>query len=474
MLLAPILIFAQGMMPFANVTHSAVCADGNIRVRWIDATAGEMPIECLYNLNGGTWQTASQGETEAEAWIPYQYGQQMRFRLRSEMSYEGESVAYMSAAYLVADTFPPSLNRMGYIGADPTGDSLMVYTPNLDITSTYMAATEGKIYCAMGNASSLFPTFNSITSYNVYMMTLFNALSPNEEIAYAMVYTFNIAGFISPGLYKLGVDAEQNPTFTRLGNIQSNVNDGKLYLACNIADLTADPDFGAWMGSGDLLAMIGATMRVDINLSTMEPELAFGDNSGVGMIEFTDHHINASANTLPELTNPGTDALSVWVVYSDANGDYPLQAEYQGYDGIDYPMLQTGVTAEGLVFSTYIPVGLMGGHFSFTDNGMDYVTLQFDWVPVSDPVIPGVPVSLSMPNPFRTAGEVSIKGLGDNPISVEVYNLRGQKMGIIHQGRTHAFRWDGRVNGVALPNGIYMMKVNSPSGTHTRRFAVIK
>lgn len=473
-LLFSTLLVAQEMMPFSNVTHSAVCADGNLRVRWIDATQGEMPIECHYNLNNSAWQAATLGEYPGEALVPYQYGQQLRYHLRSESSYEGESMTSMTAAYLGADTFPPALNRMGYIGADPLGDSLMVYAPNLDITSTYMAATDSKIYCAMGNASNAFPTFTNITTYNVYMMMIVNPLSPNMETAFAMVYTFNIAGFISPGLYKLGADAEQNPVFTRLGNIQSSVTGGKLFMACNIADLTADPDFGAWQGSGDVLALIGTTMRVNMNLTTLEPDLAIGDNSGVGIIEFTDHYVNSPFNSLPQLLSPGTDGMSVWVVYSDADGDFPLEAEYQGYDGIDYPMIQTGFTEEGRVFRTVIPNNLMGGHFSFSDNQMDYVTMQFDWVPVSDPVQPAAVVALSMPNPFRGPADIEIKGLPENDVHVEVFNLRGQKLGVIHSGRAHSFRWDGRISGSALPNGIYLMKVSSSAGVHTRRFAIIK
>ena len=249
---------AQETMPFGVVDHSAVCADGFMRLQWTDLTGGANPIACFYSINNGAWVEAAPGSMpNSEALVPYQYGQLLRYRLHTLMEYEGESIAFMNAAYLGADAFPPTLDRMGLVGTDPTGDSLMVYALPLDLTSAYNAITPAKIYISLGNASNAFPTFVSLNSYNAYMTMVMNPAG-SQEVSYALLYTFNIPGLISPGLYKLGVDAEQNPTFTRLGNIQSTVSGGKPYMACNIADLTADPDFGAWPNDQNMLALVSA------------------------------------------------------------------------------------------------------------------------------------------------------------------------------------------------------------------------
>jgi len=469
------LLSAQEAMPFGMLGHSAVCADGFMRVMWEDITGGETPIMCYYSINSGAWQQAAPGSvTNSEALVPYQYGQQLRYRLRAEMIYEGESIAFMNAPYLAEDAFPPTLDHMGLVGTDATGDSVMVYALPLDLTSGYLAATPSKLYISLGNAANAFPTFVSLTSYNAYMTMVMNPAAASTEVSYAMLYTFNIPGLISPGLYKLGVDAEQNPTFTRLGNIQSSVSGGKLYMACNVADLTADPDFGAWPNDANMLALVSATMRININLDTMQPDIGFADYGTLGVAEFTDNYFSAPYNTLPVLDAPVMDGGELHVSYFDANGDTPLLAQFQGVSGNVYTMYPYSQEGDNVIFGC-IPDGLEeGGTFRFSDNLVNMVELPFDWTPVSDEVLPQPRLEVRMPNPIRAPAEITVKGTDPGVVKVELYNLKGQHLGVLHQGTAGSFRWDGTANGTPLANGIYLLKASNANRSTLRRFAILK
>lgn len=473
MLLLCATLAAQEAMPFGGITHSAVCADGLMRMQWVDATGGMNPITCYYSLNDGAWVEAAQGSIpNSEALVPYQYGQQLRYRLRTEIEYESESIAFMNAPYLAADTFPPSLDRMGLIGTDATGDSVMVYALALDITSCYMAATSTKIYNTMGNAANSFPTFVSLTSYNAYMTMIMNP-EGNPDVAYAMLHTFNIPGVISPGLYKLGVDTEQNPTFTRLGNIQSSVSGGKLYMACNIADLTADVDFGAWPNTGNMLGMVSATMRINIDTGTMQPDIGFADYGTMGVMEYTNYSFNAPYNTLPVLSNPTWDQGDLRVNYFDANGDTPLLAQFQSTSGNVYEMYPSFTGPDSVFYACYPETWGEAGTFRFSDNLVNIVELQYAGTPVADDVLPPARMEVQMPNPFRGSAEVVVKG-ATGTLHVELFNLKGQNLGVLYQGSPGNFRWDGSIKGKPVGNGLYFLKVSSANGSILHRFAIVK
>ncbi|MGC9362532.1 MAG: T9SS type A sorting domain-containing protein, partial [Candidatus Syntrophosphaera sp.] len=237
------LLAAQVDMPFGDLRHSSRDSAGNIHLRWQDLTCGAVPTQSYYSTNGGDWQEAANTEHSTgirEALVPYEFGQFQRHRLRVEMEVMEESVAYLNPAYLAEDAFPPSTGSMAWIGTDATGDSMTVYSPNLDFTSTWFACSDTKFYAALENVSGAFPTINSLTSYNAWAAAIVNPETVADSIGYAMIYTFNMPGVIAPGLYKIGMDFSGTPYFEQIGSIQSQVSGGKLFLACDITDITAD------------------------------------------------------------------------------------------------------------------------------------------------------------------------------------------------------------------------------------------
>ena len=190
-LLLASLLAAQELNPYMNMMHSSRCADGNLKVRWDDITGNFLGTQCFYSTNGGNWQNAAVEQLEGlqlQALVPYNWGNVLRYRLRTELTYMNETLVYMQTPFLNADAFPPGYNAMGLIGTDATGDSITVYDDILDFTDSWCAATPNKLYSALANVAGSFPTMNSLTSYNVYATVIANPETVADTLAYAMLY----------------------------------------------------------------------------------------------------------------------------------------------------------------------------------------------------------------------------------------------------------------------------------------------
>jgi len=478
---------AQVDNPFGIIHHSSADTDGQVHLRWDDYSEGIGVIECLINTNNSAWisaPTSTPNPGTMEALAPYSFGTKLRYRLRYNMEYMNESITLLHAAYWDTDTFPPTLNKMAFIGADPVGDSMTVYTPSLDLTESYMATSPQKIYMSIKNLSGSFPTMNSLTSYNIYLASITNIEAVNDSVTYAMVYSFNIPGVISSGLYKIGYDSlTQMPVFSRLGNIQSQVSGGALHMACNLSDLTADPDFGTWPNVSASLAMMGMTMSIDLNIQTMEPTIGIGDYSTPGVVVFMDNYYQVSQNTLPVCAGNNWDPDSdlIYISYHDTEADFPLIARVKVSNGAWVEALPVDpLQPDNTLYYAHIPTEITSPVFTynFSDNGIDFVSGS--WAPVSleDENQIATPLSCQMPNPFSSGQTIKIFSLDNTECHVQLFNLRGQKVGDLYNGRassgTLSFVWDGRINGTKLPSGIYFMKIENSGKLKTHKFVITK
>ena len=477
------LLMAQYEIPFGNIRHSSIDENGYIHLRWEDFSGGTLSQEFFYSANDAPWQSStiqdiSPGEKEALA--PYIFGQKMRYRLHYSIEEMGETIAMMHSAYWDSETFPLSLNNLAYIGTDATGDSVTVYSPNLDLQETYMARSPDKLYFTLKNLSASYPVMNSFTSYNVYLCVIGNAASLIDSVGYAMIYSFNIPGLVSNGLYKIGYDSEtQMPVFNRLGNIQSQVSGGALNLACNISDLTADPDFGAMP---DALIMFGLTLKVDIDLTSLEPQLGLGDYSTFGFIIFQDNYYQVSQNTLPVCTFNSYDAFTrlLQIDYWDAEADFPLVSEAILPDGTILQFLPTTLDfSSPVTYTLQLPVIEVDSLvWRFSDNGFDIVQDVIHFVANQDSYLIPSALSCTMANPvYSFPVNINLKGLGNSPVSIKIYNIKGQKVAELNQPPTGNGElniiWNGIASRNRLTSGVYFMKVENGKQSLTRKFVVV-
>jgi hypothetical protein len=483
LLLLCVPLIAQDTSVFPNLRHSSRDANGNLHLRWEEyGEIAGIQYEVYHSL-GGSWQSTAVTPLEdltREALIPYEFGQRLRYRLRTEMEYMGENMAYLHAAYQDGDVFPMPTTHQALIGSDPVGDSLMVYSPHLDITESHVASTETKLYRSIGNVSGSFPTMLNLTTFNIYIAAIANYEAAADSTVYAMVYSFNIPGLLSTGLYKIGMGEDNMPVFNRLGNVQSQVSGGRLHLSCDWDDLTGDPGFGAWPNELSALMITDGTMQVSVDLVTMNPEFAVGDNGAVGVVEFKDLVYDVAENTLPTLTvlshNPTTN--TVQLLYNDAEQDFPLQATVSVSDGsggfVDMDMIPIYNPDGSITFNESAGPNTT---YSVSDNGIDFVSLG----PVSntDPVqVPMPALSLRLPNPIsanQQSVDIQLSGLQKTALELSVYNIKGQKVlelpSLSPLEESAVYTWN-RAQYPSLTNGVYFMRLTQAGKHSVKRFII--
>jgi len=462
------LLSAQDLTPWQYVRHSAVDINGQVHVRFNGNPAIPENYQLL-NWQNNAWTELPLTSPETfvyEALLPAVTGQTLKYRLRTSYEAMGQSITAVNPAFLSADTFPPALNALGYIADDPAGDSINVYHPNLDITGNWFGYTNSKLYCAVSNASNLFPIMNSFTSYNLYFAGLAaTTTAASDSTVYAMIYTFNIPGVISPGLYKLGINlADTTVVYQYLGAIQSVVSGGKLFLSCNISDLTADPGFGNWPPEYNSLGFMSGTIKIDLDLVTLTPSFGIGDLSGLAQLVFENHNYAIGQNTLPVISNTSitgpAGAHFLTFTYSDANGDFPLTAHHYLND----PSTAVDFIPSSLDFTQPVTMSAFIGSIEYefqtmirvSDNNIDFAT---DWLLVSneDETLPTPSAVKIYPNPFNPSkGMLHIdffERLTPPDARLWIYNSRGQLV------KQTSFSWDGTDNvGKPVGDGIYYLR----------------
>lgn len=477
-------IGAQTLSPFQNIRHSSVDSGGNIHLRY-DLIGSSVVDQQLFYSSNGVWQAATINALDSggfEALLPYSFGDKLYYRFQTSVEAMGQAASYLHAPWLENDTFPPPSSAMALIAEDPIGDPWQTDAPNFDLTASYVACSQNKFYRAVSNVSGTFPLMQSFTTYNLYGSMIMNPETVLDSMAYAMIYTFNIPGIISPGLYKIGVNLELTPSFERIGDVQSIVSGGKLYLSCNFADLTSDPGFGPWPNSTNTLLTTDLTAQLSIDLQTQTPEFAIGDYSTPGLIDFTPLYYEVMQNTLPELVLVSYDEVSgrVELRYTDLDEDFPLEASMfnDDEDGKVNRVDMTPIYNEDGSIS-FIEHANPGAHFSVSDNLIDYVTL---WLPVANADInaPAVQaLACRLPNPLHkgsSSSQIQISGLSKEPVQIVLYNTRGQKIKdfapLKPMNSVETISWHSD-SYQELPQGIYFLKLRQGKRSLSHKFTIL-
>jgi hypothetical protein len=469
---------AQDVTPWQYVRHSAVDNNSRVHVRFNSAQDVTGGYE-LYGWINNSWYQMPLTSPEPmvyEALLPHSAGQTHKYRLRTSYEIEGQTIVAVNPGFLSADTYPPALANLGYISDDPVGDSVTVYHPSLDITGNWFGWSNNKLFTAMSNVSNTFPTFNSLTSYNLYFAGIANtATALLDSSVYAMLYTFNIPGVISPGLYKLGINmADTTVVYQYLGPIQSQVVGGKLMLACDIASLTADPSFGTWPPLFNSLGFMAGSMRIDIDLGTMTPSFGIGDMSAIAQLIFEAYSYTPAVNNLPTISDVAEASNYVQFTYFDADQDFPLTAQitYDGTQVMDF-IPSTPDFAQPVVMTAYNPGNWASAIIDVSDNNIDIVYHVLG-TSNQDEVLPSVPVCRVYPNPFnpRTGNlNIELSGIRTKATRAGIYNLKGQ---LVKELDVANLAWDGsNGNNHPVRDGIYLLKISHNNQNLNRKLILI-
>lgn len=103
-----------------------------------------------------------------------------------------------------------------------------------------------------------------------------------------------------------------------------------------------------------------------------------------------------------------------------------------------------------------------------------------DITSVEDYYLPAETTALTnYPNPFNPETNISFSLAHDQKISLNIYNVKGQKVRNLYNGHipagSHQIRWDGRDRaGNHLGSGVYFYRLETERSSHVRRMLMLK
>jgi hypothetical protein len=428
----------------------------------------EMPMTNLENL---TYQTT----------VPYTVGQDFHYLMKARR----DSLVWLTPAKITSTTFPPAVNSMSFIGSDPVGDSNVLNDNNLDITGTYFGYSDTKFYAAIENISGTYPTITGLAGFNVYACGLLN---PEAALAdstlFAMVYV-NVPFLYSTGIYKIKLSLTDFQ-FSRVGNATAQVSNGKLFMSCNISDLTSQAEFGAWPNTTHILGFDVATIQAGIAGTSLVPTIA--DWGPFTTFSFEDYVVPAYTNHLPVLSNAYLTFNGIQnvltVTYSDEDSDFPLLSIVQ-LDNNQTSQLTTLFPdfSAPVEFTCFVPAsGWNTGSIQFSDNETDFSTLPISLTANQDSTIPSPIVFHIFPNPFSLRSKSDIEfqftKQQNDTSELAIYNIKGQIVKHLEAlnckaGENH-ISWNCKDElGKYVSPGIYISQLNSNSHSITHKFLVL-
>jgi len=195
----------------------------------------------------------------------------------------------------------------------------------------------------------------------------------------------------------------------------------------------------------------------------------FGDGTG-----------NLFRFAVDDPSGAGSHEVSPW---------YPL--DFVGWKLLKWD-LRDGVTGEWLTVSD----GTLDGTLNFDSFQIEYVnslgnnegTLYIEDLMVLTHSVNAIrPVGLSeeftfvqnYPNPFNPTTTISFTIPAASNVRLDIYNVRGEKVCTLVNGYYSAGHyvqvWDGKnVDGLAVPSGVYMLRMISEGGLQIRNMLLLK
>lgn len=361
----------------------------------------------------------------------------------------------------------PAQTKFIPLESDPQADHAFNLN-HLDILGTKVAFSDTKLYYSIKNNATSFPTGSGITFYS-YMAVLAdpNADPGQNPTVFGLMYTVDVPGVISPGLYKITGTGVSD--LVRIGDINSSIDsaNGVLTLSCNLADLTAVPEFSSWFDPDyPLIGSQAITSRISLTGGNQTSDTTSGAN-----ILLLPKRLNPVNESVPVISNPQSawegGMLTLRITYQDADLNPPsdIFVHYAGNAYFVYPLNLQGFEQPVEFISQPFPAPQNWDYanFIYSVSGETYEYSFQNPVSNADELAPAARLKI-YPNP--TAGMLSYS-FGDDAAkpmgsqTIRIYNLRGQLV-----SEYPAQRADGNLDLSALPAGIYYLF----HGSESRRF----
>jgi hypothetical protein len=365
---------------------------------------------------------------------------------------------------------PEDLTR---VAEDPVGDELFGYS-NLDLVDCHVSYSDDKFFCALTNAGGGFPVIQGLTFFG-YLLGIADPAEVDPDTVFGMMYTFEQAGIISPGLYRIEGTAMSDLIKIGEVSVQEYPATNQLMISCELADLEADPYFQSWYDPSDPVIGVAAfTQRITLLGGASE-----ADRSDGGRCYLREVSVTSGTNQLPQISNlvfegSGSGAYAQ-IEYLDGDENCPVVSEIV-FDGTTtlrmYP--QTLDYGSAVVYRTDLGMPPLSDKswtsavVSFSDNLSDTVECETINVGVEKetPLLLTATRLISIaPNPFSSTTRIDFEMAGAARIQLEVFDASGRQVRRIIDARkaagNHSAIWDGKDNtGAQLNSGVYFCRIS--------------
>lgn len=284
------------------------------------------------------------------------------------------------------DDFPVPMNAQADLGADPVGDTEGAAGSFLDITHCYASYSDTKFYCRIDNVSGGFPTSSGF-SFHLYSVGIIDP-DASDSIAYALLYA-SVPFVLDPGLF--AVDPVDS-SFSRIGDITTDISGNSLSMSCDLSDLTSQPEWSDWPPPSGFIGVAPVTATQTLTSMTANDIgklVVYIPESNMADFLFN----QAPVIDLASVIATDSGSVHVEIEYSDPDGHVAVMRNFHlgaGTVGMiacekDYlsgTMFEASVSVDSTAWYPY--------YFEFSD-GVEVVTTDLDsvWVEVTMPYLPG-------------------------------------------------------------------------------------
>ena len=397
-----------------------------------------------------------------------------------------DTLFYTMSAKNIDDIFPPTDNFLTELCEEKIGDAYQsTEKPYLDLTEIKISFSDDKFYCLLDNNDNQWPFYEQpswLPPWYVYGFGFYNPES-TDSVGYAMVYADIPTMNVTPGLYKVNTDN----TFSRIGDIDYLIQDEKLYMACNIDDLTSDPQFGPWPNECGGLTCGAGTLTINV-----EPLITLNDRSHPCIFYPTIFQQDIGINEPPQLSEltfqTVSDTIIFNITYSDSNNNLPVvrkliienKTEFN-FTSLDH-YYQNGSEFNVSMLVQEIENSSVYAEFSDGEDTVQSNVITFVGIDENNAELIGIKLS-NYPNPFSTSTTISftIHQLAEiNKVELKIYNIRGQLVKTLtpmtnDQCPMTSVVWDGKdEKGNPVSNGIYFSKFETESKFITKKLLLLR
>ncbi len=114
-----------------------------------------------------------------------------------------------------------------------------------------------------------------------------------------------------------------------------------------------------------------------------------------------------------------------------------------------------------------------------TGSGLTYYTMQLSDKSEIESIIPVTQLHQNYPNPFNPTTTIAYNLASDGPVTLEVYNIKGQKVTTLvnkqQSAGSHTIVWDGKDDsGRAVSSGVYHYRLRTNNNYVSRKMLLMK